>query len=108
MWTLHHSPQHPLPQWVFLPPPTNQHLRQIEIGSAHDLMAIRPEDFEQEARAYAIDFPATGARLKQLEEGIQVIRSLWTNEYSTFHGQHYHLDNARCDPKPVQRPTPTI
>ncbi|MBX3083662.1 MAG: TIGR03560 family F420-dependent LLM class oxidoreductase [Anaerolineae bacterium] len=64
--------------------------------------------FEQEARAYNIDFPATGTRLKQLEEGIQVIRSLWTNETSSFHGQHYQLENARCDPKPVQRPTPTI
>lgn len=35
-----------------------------------------------------------------------MIRRLWTEEISTFEGAYYTLRQARCDPKPVQRPHP--
>jgi alkanesulfonate monooxygenase SsuD/methylene tetrahydromethanopterin reductase-like flavin-dependent oxidoreductase (luciferase family) len=40
--------------------------------------------------------------LDQLEEGIQVVRALLTQDRSTFDGEHFHLHEARCLPKPVQ------
>jgi F420-dependent oxidoreductase-like protein len=59
---------------------------------------------EMEYRAYGIPFPSVGTRLAQLEEAVQVIRLLWTQERASFKGTHYHLDNAFCAPKPVQQP----
>ena len=53
--------------------------------------------------AYGIPFLPIKDRLDQLEEGVQIIRSLFTQETTTFHGKHYRLTDARCDPKPVQR-----
>jgi F420-dependent oxidoreductase-like protein len=64
--------------------------------------------FEGETRAYGMPFPPTAERVGRLDEAIQMIRMLWTNETSDFNGQYYSLSQARCEPKPVQRPTPTI
>lgn len=52
--------------------------------------------------AYGIPFLPIRDRLDQLEEGIQVIRSLLTQPVSNFEGKHYRLRDARCEPKPVQ------
>jgi F420-dependent oxidoreductase-like protein len=71
-------------------------------------MALGAGWFEAEARAFNIPFPSAGERLKQLEEGLQILRALWTSEFATFHGQHFHIENARCDPKPIQKPTPRL
>jgi alkanesulfonate monooxygenase SsuD/methylene tetrahydromethanopterin reductase-like flavin-dependent oxidoreductase (luciferase family) len=38
-----------------------------------------------------------------LEEGIQVIRLLTTRDRSNFEGRYYRLENAACNPKPIQR-----
>ena len=59
---------------------------------------------EMEYRAYGIPFPPVSTRLAQLEEAVQVIRLLWTEERASFAGKHYHLENAFCAPKPVQQP----
>ncbi len=64
--------------------------------------------FEAETVAYGMPFPRTGERLAQLEEALQVIRMLWTQDYSDFKGRHFTLTQARCEPKPVQKPNPTI
>jgi F420-dependent oxidoreductase-like protein len=53
--------------------------------------------------AYGIPFLPIKDRLDQLEEAVQVIRGLFTQDTTTFHGKHYQLTAARCDPKPVQK-----
>lgn len=64
--------------------------------------------FEGETRAFGMPFPPTGQRLAMLDEAIQVVRKLWTEPTSDFAGKHFSLNQARCEPKPVQQPTPTI
>jgi F420-dependent oxidoreductase-like protein len=61
---------------------------------------------EAEYRAYGIPFPPAPVRLRQLEEAIRCVRLLLTEEEATFHGEHFHLEAARCDPKPVQTRLP--
>ncbi len=53
--------------------------------------------------AYGIPFLAIKDRLDQLEEGLQIVRGLFTQEITNFKGRHFTLTNARCDPKPVQK-----
>jgi F420-dependent oxidoreductase-like protein len=64
--------------------------------------------FEKEYRAYGIPFPKTSVRIAQLDEGVEVIRRMWTEPVPTFHGAHYTIDGAVCDPAPVQRPHPPL
>ena len=41
-------------------------------------------------------------RFDRFDEGLEVITSLLTNEYTDFNGRYYQLTHARCEPKPVQ------
>lgn len=59
---------------------------------------------EMEYHAYGIPFAPVSTRLAQLEEAVQVIRRLWTEERASFNGVHYQLENAFNAPKPVQQP----
>jgi probable F420-dependent oxidoreductase len=56
--------------------------------------------------AYGMPFPAAGVRLRQLDEAIQCIRLLLTEEVASFEGEFFRLVEARCDPKPVQERLP--
>ncbi|AIC15516.1 LLM class F420-dependent oxidoreductase [Nitrososphaera viennensis] len=64
---------------------------------------------EEESRAYGIvdrSFPSGQERLLRLEEAIQVIRKMWTEEPASFDGRYYRIRNAYCNPKPIQKPSP--
>jgi alkanesulfonate monooxygenase SsuD/methylene tetrahydromethanopterin reductase-like flavin-dependent oxidoreductase (luciferase family) len=61
---------------------------------------------EEEYRAYCYDFPPARVRVDQLEEALQIIKVMWTEETATFEGRYYRVIEARCDPKPD--PVPTI
>ena len=64
---------------------------------------------EEESLAYGIPFPSIKERFVRLEEAIQIIRKMWTDEPSTsFNGKYYQIKNAYCNPKPVQKPSPPI
>ena len=64
---------------------------------------------EQESLAYGISFPSNQERMLRLEEAIQVIRKMWTEEpYASFNGKYYQIRNAYCNPKPIQKPSPPI
>jgi probable F420-dependent oxidoreductase len=47
-----------------------------------------------------------GGRLTRFREELAVIRALWSEQKTTFHGRFYNLDNATMSPKPVQQPIP--
>jgi F420-dependent oxidoreductase-like protein len=64
---------------------------------------------EQESTAYGISYPSNQERLVRLEEAIQIIRKMWTEEPSaSFNGKYYQINNAYCNPKPIQKPSPPI
>ena len=64
---------------------------------------------EQESLAYGINFPSNQERLLRLEETIQIIRKMWTEEpCASFNGKYFQVINAYCNPKPIQKPSPPI
>src|SRR5688500_835002 len=63
---------------------------------------------EAEHAAYGFDFPPGPRRVDLLEEQLQVIKGLWTQDRFSHAGQHYQLREARFTPRPVQRPYPPI
>jgi F420-dependent oxidoreductase-like protein len=63
---------------------------------------------EEESAAYGVPFPSTKERLRRLEEAVQIIRGMWTQERTTFEGQYYRIREAYCNPKPIQKPHPPI
>lgn len=57
-----------------------------------------------ETLAYGFPFPPTPVRLQQLEEMVKILKAMWTDERATFEGEHFHVRDAICSPKPVQQP----
>jgi len=64
--------------------------------------------FEQESTAYGMPFYTVGGRARRLDESLQVMKLLFTQERSSFTGKYYQLANAPFEPKTVQRPHPPI
>ena len=63
---------------------------------------------EPEHRMYGLPFGTTADRIRALGEACQIAKLLWTQEVSSFEGRYYTLTDARCEPKPLQRPHPPI
>src|ERR687890_903605 len=62
----------------------------------------------EECDAYGIELPPLKERFDRFYEGVEAIVRLLSDEVTTFEGRHVRLTEARCEPKPVQQPTPPI
>ena len=63
---------------------------------------------EEESAAYGIPLGTPRERSDRFEEACQVLIGLLTQETTNFEGKYYRLTEARCNPKPVQRPHPAL
>jgi F420-dependent oxidoreductase-like protein len=63
---------------------------------------------ENEHTMLGLPFGTKVDRADWLEEACEVIRSLWTQQRTSFDGKHYKLTGAIAEPKPVQQPHPPI
>lgn len=59
-----------------------------------------------------VEFQAFGTTMKgagkRLEENLEAIKRLWTEEKVTMAGSHFNLIEASCPVKPLQQPMPLI
>jgi F420-dependent oxidoreductase-like protein len=74
------------------------------LGNGRFTFGIGAGWYEADYAAYGYPFQDAPARLRQLSEAVQVILSLWTQDETTFDGDHYQLRGAFHEPKGVQRP----
>jgi len=63
---------------------------------------------EEEYRQYGYDFPSTVMRIEQLDEAVSIIKAMWSKQKPSFRGKYYTIKDAICNPKPLQKPHPTI
>lgn len=53
------------------------------------------------------DYTACGippeGRGKRLEEGIEILRTVWREKNASFHGKYFNFDNVTIEPRPVAR-----
>ena len=65
--------------------------------------------YEDEYRAFGYDFGTLGHRFSILEESVEVLAMLFgEKEPVTWQGEHFHLDEAYCRPRPLQEPRPPL
>ncbi|HEY8447455.1 MAG TPA: LLM class F420-dependent oxidoreductase [Thermomicrobiales bacterium] len=61
---------------------------------------------EYEHTSMGIPLYKPGERIRRLDEACKLIKLLWTQSIADFAGDYYQLNQARCEPKPIQRPWP--
>ena len=64
--------------------------------------------FEQEHLDYGYEFGTFTDRFEKLEEGLQIAKSMFVNDTTTFDGKWFHVNNAFNVPKPVQAGGPPV
>ena len=60
--------------------------------------------WEEEHRTHGFPFPPVAERFDRLEEQLEIVHRLFTEDVVTFEGTHYRLEGAPFAPKGVQRP----
>ena len=48
---------------------------------------------EDEYLAYDYDYPSTATRIHQMGEAVQIIKAMWTEPKSSFHGAYYQIED---------------
>jgi F420-dependent oxidoreductase-like protein len=63
---------------------------------------------EEEARGLGFAFPPIAERFERLEETLQIVLQMWSEDDGPYNGRHYHLERTLNSPQPLQRPHPPI
>jgi len=71
-------------------------------------LAIGAGWYEHEYLAYGYEYPKASVRIGQLDEAVQIIKKMWTEDEATFDGKHYSINGAINRPRPLQDPHPPL
>jgi len=58
--------------------------------------------YEQEYRSYGYEFLPPGERIAYMEETLEAVTRLWSEDAVSLAGKYVRLEDAHCTPKPVQ------
>lgn len=64
--------------------------------------------YDQEHTAYGFEMGHHGERYERLLETIEIVRSMFVNETTTYHGKHFRAEEALNSPRPIQPGGPPI
>ena len=74
------------------------------VSNGRTIMGLGAGWFQPEFESYGLPFPSLGKRMQALDETVQVLKALWSEERVSFDGEYCRLRDAICEPKPVRRP----
>jgi F420-dependent oxidoreductase-like protein len=63
---------------------------------------------EEESRALGIPFPDISERFERLEEALQIVQRMWSDDDSEFRGPFHTLTRPLNSPQPLTKPHPPI
>jgi F420-dependent oxidoreductase-like protein len=77
-----------------------------QVSEGRTVLGLGAGWLQNEYDRYGLPFGSPGERLAMLDEYIQCVRGLLTQDKTSFDGKFFHLDDAQCEPKPVQERLP--
>ncbi len=79
------------------------------ISNGRAVLGIGAGWFENEYIGYGYEFPDISTRVSQMEDTIKLVKSMWKEDSPiTYNGEHYSIEDAFLEPKPIQDPYPPI
>lgn len=64
--------------------------------------------FEQEHLGLGVTFPPLKERFQRLEEALQIVHQMWSDDVGPYAGKHYQLAETLNVPQPLTKPHPPI
>jgi alkanesulfonate monooxygenase SsuD/methylene tetrahydromethanopterin reductase-like flavin-dependent oxidoreductase (luciferase family) len=77
--------------------------RTIFVACQGQAAAGRGGNFAEEFAAFGID---PSSRMKRMEEAVEIMRLLTSEENASYEGEYNHFENVSVLPRPVQQPVP--
>lgn len=78
------------------------------ISQGRAICGIGAAWFDVEHNALGFDFPTARERLDRLEEAVQILQAMFTQDVADFEGRYYSVRNAFNSPRPVTPGGPPI
>jgi F420-dependent oxidoreductase-like protein len=78
------------------------------ISNGRAIWGIGAGWFEKEHLEYGYEFGTFTDRFEKLEEGLQIAKSMFVNDTTTFEGKWFSVTNALNNPKPIQAGGPPV
>jgi F420-dependent oxidoreductase-like protein len=64
--------------------------------------------YEREHLGLGVPYPSLAERFERLEETIQIVLQMWSDDDGPYRGRHYQLAETICHPRAVSAPRPRI
>jgi F420-dependent oxidoreductase-like protein len=64
--------------------------------------------YEREHRALGVPFPPLAERFERLEETLEIVHQMWSDDDGPYDGRHYRLAETISSPQPLRKPHPPI
>jgi F420-dependent oxidoreductase-like protein len=77
-----------------------------QVANGRAVLGLGGGWLQNEYDRYGMHYGSPGERLRMLNEYIQCVRALLTQDRANFKGEFFTLDDAQCEPKPVQERLP--
>ena len=74
------------------------------LGHGRLVLGIGAGWYEHEYLAYGYPYPSTRERLQRLDEAVQIILAMWTQDEPVYEGKYYSIHGAINQPKGAQKP----
>jgi F420-dependent oxidoreductase-like protein len=78
------------------------------ISGGRTWLGIGAAWFEGEHRAYGFEFPPLKVRFEMLEDALNVMRAMFTQERASYEGRHFTVREAYNNPKPLRGDIPIM
>ena len=74
------------------------------LSGGRALLGIGAGWYEREHAAFGVPFPPVSERFERLEETLQIVRQMWSDDTGPFEGRHYRLAETINSPQPLRTP----
>lgn len=74
------------------------------LSGGRTLLGIGAAWYEEESVGLGVPFPSTKERFERLEETLQIVRQMWSDDEGSFEGKHYQLGRTLNRPQPIRTP----
>jgi len=78
------------------------------LSGGRAMLGIGAAWYEREHLGLGVPFPPLSERFERLEETLQIVLQMWSDDDGPYEGAHYRLAETICSPQPLTRPHPPI
>lgn len=78
------------------------------LSGGRAMLGIGAAWYDREHDGLGVPFPPVSERFERLEETLQIVEQMWSDDDGPYEGAHYRLTETACYPRPLQEPRPPI